>query len=50
LDGVPVLSGRALSSLGRGNAPLKVGVFAEGDSGRQVELTLDDVEITRRIR
>ena len=50
LDGVPVLSGRALGSLGRGNAPLKVGVFAEGETGRQVELTLDDVEITRRIR
>jgi tetratricopeptide (TPR) repeat protein len=50
MDGVPVLVGRDLSSLGRGNAPLKVGVFAEGETGRQLELSLDDVEVTRKIR
>jgi tetratricopeptide (TPR) repeat protein len=47
IDGIPVLEGVALSNLARGNNPLTVGLFAEGDTGRRVEIRLDDVEIVR---
>ncbi len=49
-DGVPVLEGRSATGLARGNAPLVVGLFTEGDTGRTASARLDDVELTRKIR
>ena len=50
IDGVPAIENWSASGFGRGNAPLKVGVFAEGETGRTASVRLDDVEVTRRIR
>lgn len=49
-DGVPVLERRSATGLARGNAPLVVGLFSEGETGRTATARLDDVEITRKIR
>lgn len=48
VDGIPVLEGVPMTNLARGNSPLVVGLFAEGDTGRRVEVAMDDVEIVRR--
>lgn len=47
-DGFPVLEDRPLSNLGRTNSELRMGVFAEGQTGRQVQVEIDDVEIIYR--
>lgn len=49
-DGVPVVVGRALPSLGRTNNELKLGVFVEGQTGRSVGVDIDDVDIVFRKR
>jgi tetratricopeptide (TPR) repeat protein len=47
-DGVPVLDGASIPTLGRTTNELRVGVFAEGQIGRTVRVDVDDVEIVRR--
>lgn len=47
-DGFPVLDDKPLSNLGRTNSELRMGIFAEGQTGRQVQLEIDDVEIVYR--
>jgi len=49
-DGVPVVVGRALPSLGRTNNELKLGVFVEGQTGRSAGVDIDDVDIVFRKR
>ena len=48
VDGTPVLQSVPMSSFGRTQSDLSLGFFVEGDSGRRVELTVDNVEIVRR--
>ena len=48
LAGVPVVVGAGFPQLGRGGQPLRVGVFAEGETGREVDLKLDDVVVVYR--
>jgi tetratricopeptide (TPR) repeat protein len=46
-DGYPVVEGKSFPALAR-TSNLFLGVFAEGQTGRQVALDVDDVEITYR--
>lgn len=48
VDGFPVLENKAMPNLGRTNAELRLGIFAEGQTGRQVQVDIDDVEIVYR--
>jgi hypothetical protein len=48
LDGIPVLEGKPVPNLGRTTQDLKLGVFAEGQTGRSVQVDIDDVEIVSR--
>jgi hypothetical protein len=48
VDGFPVLEQKPMPSLSRTTAELHVGVFAEGQTGRQVHVDVDDVEIVYR--
>jgi len=48
-DGMPVLEGISFSALGSTTASLRYGLFVETDLGRRAEVTVDNVEIVRRI-
>ena len=48
VDGTPVLQEVPMSSFGRTQSDLSLGVFVEGESGRRIELTVDNLEIVRR--
>lgn len=50
VDGFPVLDGKAVPNLGRTTSELRLGVFAEGKTGRQVHIDIDDVEIVYRAK
>ncbi|MHC4378216.1 MAG: tetratricopeptide repeat protein [Planctomycetota bacterium] len=50
MDGIPVAEGVPMAGLGRQNSPLKLGVFAEGESGRVADVRMDNVDVTRRRR
>ncbi|QDU83884.1 Tetratricopeptide repeat protein [Planctomycetes bacterium Pla163] len=47
IDGLPVIENERFSGFGRANN-LVLGVFVEGDTGRQADVRLDNVEITKR--
>ncbi|MBL8857816.1 MAG: tetratricopeptide repeat protein [Planctomycetes bacterium] len=49
-DGFPVLDGKAIPALGRTTNELRLGVFAEGQVGRVVQVDIDDIEIVQRER
>lgn len=49
VDGIPVLENKPMANLGRGaGTELRLGVFAEGQTGRQVQVDIDDVQIVYR--
>jgi hypothetical protein len=48
MDGIPLIEGIAVPSLGRASTPLSVGLFVEGETGRQVDVRMDDVQIVYR--
>lgn len=48
VDGLPVIENERFSGFGRANNGLVLGVFVEGDTGRQADVRLDNVEITKR--
>ncbi len=48
VGGTPVLEDVSMSSIGKSTTNLSVGFFVEGESGRRVEMTVDNVEIVRR--
>ena len=50
LDGVPLLEGVRAPAIGSGSSPLLMGVFAEGDVGREALVKMDDVSVVRRLR
>jgi tetratricopeptide (TPR) repeat protein len=50
VDGFPVLDDKPMPNLGRTNADLRLGIFAEGQTGRQVQVEIDDVELVYRER
>jgi len=50
LDGIPVLDQKSIPALGRTTNELRLGIFAEGQVGRVVQVDIDDVEIVQRER
>ncbi len=48
LDGIPVMAETPLPALGRTTNELRIGIYAEGQPGRSVQLDVDDVEIVYR--
>ncbi len=48
VDGFPVLDNKPAPNLGRTTNELRIGLFAEGEPGRQVQIDMDDVEIVSR--
>lgn len=48
VDGFPVVDNKPMPNLGRTNSELHLAIFAEGQTGRQVQVDIDDVEITYR--
>lgn len=50
VDGLLVYGPKRMSALGRTTSPLRFGVFVRGDSGRSAAVTVDNVEVVRRIR
>ena len=47
-DGFPIVEGKSFPNLARTTGNLYLGVFADGQTGRQVTLDVDDVEVTYR--
>lgn len=50
VDGLPVVEGLPMQSLGRSTSELRFGVFVDGKAGRSADVTFDNVEVVRRIR
>jgi tetratricopeptide (TPR) repeat protein len=48
VDGFPVLENKPMTGYGRTNMEVRAGIFAEGDTGRQVQVDIDDVQIVYR--
>jgi tetratricopeptide (TPR) repeat protein len=48
VDGFPVVEGKPMPTLGRGTNPLRLSLFAEGATGKKVNVDLDDVEVVYR--
>jgi hypothetical protein len=46
--GTPVLEGVSMSSIGKSTQLLSMGFFADGESGRRVDMRVDNVEIVKR--
>src|SRR5262249_21011557 len=49
LDGIPLVENQPMPSLGVSKSPLLVGVFVEGDTGREVLVRVDNVSVVTRI-
>ena len=50
LDGVPLAENVSLPALGQSKSPLVVGLFVEGDAGREVAVRMDNVSIVTRLQ
>ena len=50
VDGLPVYGPTRMSAIGRTTSPLRFGVFVKADSGRAATVTVDNVEVVRKIR
>lgn len=48
LDGTPILEDVPMASFGRTQSNVSIGIFVEGESGRRVEVQVDNLEIVRR--
>lgn len=48
LDGIPLVEGASMPQIGRASTPLLVGLFAEGEPGRQIDVRMDNVEVVYR--
>lgn len=48
VDGIPVVDDAPMPTLGRATTELKFGLFIEGEVGRNVTVTMDNVEVVRR--
>jgi len=48
IDGFPVLDNKPMPSYGRTTQEVRMGVFARGDTGRQVQVDIDDIQIIYR--
>jgi tetratricopeptide (TPR) repeat protein len=48
IDGFPVLDNKPMPGYGRGTAEVRMGVYAQGDTGRQVQVDIDDIQIIYR--
>ncbi len=48
MDGIPLVEGVTLASLGTANSPLLVGLFAEGEVGRKITVKMDNVAVVKR--
>lgn len=50
VDGLPVIEDLRVPALGRASSELRFGVFVDGETGRRAKVTVDDVEVIRRIQ
>jgi len=50
LDGVPLLENIRMTGIAAGASPLLMGLFVEGELGREVAVRMDDVSVVRRLR
>jgi tetratricopeptide (TPR) repeat protein len=48
VDGTPVLEDVPMASFGRTQSNISIGFFVEGESGRRIDVRIDNVEIVRR--
>ena len=49
MDGIPLIENVSLAGLGTGSStPLHIGLFVEGETGRQVSARMDEVEVVYR--
>ena len=48
LDGIPLVENEPLASLGTATSPILVGLFAEGEPGRQVLVRMDNAAVIFR--
>jgi len=48
MDGIPLVENEPMASLGRASTPLLVGLFAEGDIGRQVLMKMENCAVVHR--
>lgn len=48
LDGIPLIEGVGMPGIGRASTPLMVGLFAEGEPGRKIDVRMDNVEVVYR--
>jgi hypothetical protein len=49
MDGIPLMERVSMPSLVQTNSPLLVGLFAEGATGRPVDVRMDNVAIVTRV-
>lgn len=50
LDGIPLIENQAMPTLGQSKSQLYVGLFAEGDPGREVLVRMDNVSIVTKLQ
>jgi hypothetical protein len=48
MDGVPLIEKEPMASLGSASTPLLVGLFAEGDNGREVRVKMENCAVVFR--
>jgi hypothetical protein len=48
LDGIPLIEDHPAPALGQARSPLRVGLFVEGDTGREVLVRMDNVSVVTR--
>lgn len=48
LDGIPLVENLSMPQLAQSKSPLLVGLFAEGDTGREVTVRMDNVSVVTR--
>ena len=48
MNGIPLVEGVPIASLGRAASPLMLGFFVEGEAGRHVQARMDNVAVIYR--
>jgi len=48
LDGIPLIEGKEVPSIGGANSPLLIGLQVEGDTGKQVKVLMDEASLVYR--
>ena len=48
MDGIPLVENVPLAALGTATSPILVGLYAEGETGRQVRVRMDNASVVYR--